>query len=478
MDIKEFLRVVRARWTTVAVLVALGIGAALAITAVSHVTYTATTELFVSIQGSSGSATEIGQGNNAAQQKTRSYASVVRSARVLQPVIAELHLDETPRELAGRVTAASPQSTVLLTVSVVDADPDRAAAVANAIGASFREVVTEHLEKPVDGGPSLVRIETTDPALPPTTPSSPRRTVNLALGLAGGLIGGVALALLRHATDTRVRSSNDVRALSHAPILGEISFDPNAASEPLIVQAGTRSPAAEAFRGLRTNLLFVEPDRDRCTTVVITSAMPGEGKTTTTANLAVALAESGARVALVDADLRRPRVAEVMGIEGSVGLTELLVGRAELDDVIQPWGRNGLLVLPAGATPPNPSELLGSRAMRALIDDLETRVDYLLIDSPPLLPVTDAAVLSKLGAGAVVVAAAGRSRHQQLVRALGVLETLDSRPLGIVLTMLRRSGADPYGYGYGYGEDDDARAGIRRRRRRVPRRRRGTTETR
>lgn len=456
MDLQEFIRVIRTRWLSVVVVLGIGVGAAVALTAITPVTYTAHTTLYISVQATAGSATEVGQGSNAALQKTRSYANVVKSARVLGPVIEELGLDTTPSSLAQRITAGTPQSTVLLDVAVTDQDPRRAARLANAIGASFTKVVSGNLEKPLGGGPSLVHIETTDPATVPTSPSGPRKSVNLAVGIAGGVIGGIALALLRNAVDTRIRRTSDIETVTTAPVLGEIAFDAKAATEPLVVRADPRSTLSEAFRGLRTNLLFVDPDADHGKAIVVSSAMPGEGKTTTTANLALTLAENGARVALVDADLRRPRVAEVMGIEGAVGLSDLLIARAELEDVVQPWGTGGLAVVPAGATPPNPSELLGSQAMRALIAELETRFDHILIDSPPLLPVTDAAILSKLTAGAIVVTAAGKSRRPQLKRALEVLAGLDARVLGVVATMVQRksSGSYGYGYGYGYGEAD------------------------
>jgi capsular exopolysaccharide synthesis family protein len=230
---------------------------------------------------------------------------------------------------------------------------------------------------------------------------------------------------------------------------------PDAKTAPLIVHDAPQSPRAESFRALRTNLQFVGTHATT-RSFLVTSAMPSEGKTTATANLAIALAESGTRVLLVDADLRRPRVADVMGIEGAVGLTDILIGRAEIDDVVQPWGRGGLDLLAAGSIPPNASELLGSEAMRALLDSLSSAYDVVLIDAPPLLPVTDAAVVSKLVSGVLVVAAANRTRGQQLSLALDSLDRIDSKVLGVILTMLPTKGVDAYGYGsYGayYGRD-------------------------
>jgi capsular exopolysaccharide synthesis family protein len=178
---------------------------------------------------------------------------------------------------------------------------------------------------------------------------------------------------------------------------------------------------------------------------VVTSSIPGEGKSTTTANLALALAETGARVVLVDADLRLPRLAEYMGLEGAVGLTDVLIGRAALADVLQRWGNKDLFVLPAGQVPPNPSELLGSEAMVSLLQALNEQVDYVLLDSPPLLPVTDAAVLSSLTAGAIVVSAAGKVKKTEVAGAIRNLNQTNSKVIGIVLTMLPSKGPDAYG---------------------------------
>lgn len=466
MDLHDFIRVIRTRWPSVVVMTVAGIGAGIASVLLATTLFTSSTRLFVSVQSNTGSATEVGQGSNAAQQKTRSYADIVTTSRVLGPVIDELGLHETAHELAQRITTTAPQNTVTITINVTDTDPERAATIANAVGASFAEVVTGSLEKPVGGGQSLVRIETVEPATASGAPSSPRAAVNLALGGFAGLVAGFALALFRNAVDTRVRGKRDIEAVTDHPVLGEIGFDSTATLHPLIVQGDPRNPRAEAFRALRTSLLFVDLASEH-KSLVVTSAMPSEGKTTSTANLAITLAENGAKVALIDADLRRPRLADVMGLEGTVGVTDLLIGQAEIGDVAQPWGRGALTVIPAGQTPPNPSELLGSGAMRALLDELEGSYDHVLIDSPPLLPVTDAAVLSKLTGGTIVISAAGRSRRPQLERALADLEAIGARVLGIVLTMAQRQASGSYGgYGYGgYGADTTGGRTSRRARR-------------
>ena len=465
MDLRAFSSVIRARWRTVILtLLAASALTALAVLRTPEM-YTASTALYVSVQSDTASAAEVGQGSNAAQQKTRPFADVVTSQGVLQPVIDELGLDDSVESLASRVSASTAQNSVIITIDATDADPGEAARLANAVGESFRTLVTDRLERPVGGGDSLVRIETIDAATPPSSPSAPQTTVYVSLGLACGLVAGLALAFLQNALDTRVRTSHDVEEVTRAPVLGEIGWDPGAAKSPLLVQGDPKSLRAESFRALRTNLLFLDLDSTKKKSFVVTSATPAEGKTTSTANLAIALAEAGHRVVLLDADLRRPRLATIMGLEGAVGLTDLLIGRVEVEDVAQPWGRAGLTVIPAGRTPPNPSEMLGSQAMRTLVSTLEASFDYVLIDSPPLLPVTDAAVLSKLTSGALVVTAAHRTRRPQLERALAALDAIGAPVLGVVLTMVKSSHRSGYGYGYGYGYGvEEPRRSSRRRR--------------
>lgn len=458
MELRDYIRILRKGWMLIVAVTLVGVAAGALATIVSSPKYVSSTQLFVSVQSSeASSATDLVQGSSAAQQKVRSYISVVTSRSVLEPVIEELGLDMSTSELAEEITAETPVNTVLIDIAVRDEDPDRAAAIANAVGSNFSTVVVDELESPEGGGPSLVKIAPIEPAVAAGAPSSPRPALNLALGLLVGLALGVGAAVLRSTLDTRIHGAHDVEHVTTVPILGGISFDPTAKKRPLIVHVDPRSPRAESFRSLRTNLQFVNLDStSRC--FVMTSSLPGEGKTTTTSNLAIALAETGASVAVVDGDLRLPRLADTMGLEGAAGLTDVLIGRADLQDVLQPWGRGNLFVLPAGRIPPNPSELLGSKAMVSLIEALTSNFDYVLIDAPPLLPVTDAAILSKLTGGAMVVAAAGRTSKNELQSALRTLDHIGGRVLGVILTMLPTKGPDAYGYGnYGayYGMEQD-----------------------
>ena len=452
MDTANLVKVFRKGWLLITIGISLGGGAGLAAAEVATPEYTAAVKLFVAVRTpDAASATDVSQGNAAAQQKVRSYADVILTESILQPVIDELGLDTTPTALARRVQPTINTNTVVMTIAVTDESARRSARIADAIGTSFIRVI-EGLEKPSADATSLVRASTIQSAVVPGAPSSPNKPLHVAVGLALGALLGFGAALLRSVVDTRVHGPHDVAAVTDSPLLATLGFDHEAKRRPLIVSADPRNPLAEAYRALRTSLQFVDLGSGNGS-FVVTSAMPSEGKTTSTANLAIALAETGARVVLIDADLRRPRVADVMGIENAAGLTDLLIGRAEVHDVVQPWGRTKLDVLPAGLVPPNPSELLGSAAMQALLGLLTEQYDHVLLDAPPLLPVTDAAVLATMTSGAVVVTSARSSRTPQLRAALDRLDRVGASVLGVVVSMVafrgRRGYGDAYGSAYG-----------------------------
>lgn len=452
MELRDYVRILHKSWVLILASLLFGLGVAAVYSIVVAPKYQAATELYVSVRSGDAAATgDLVQGTNFARQAVTSYVDVVDSAIVLDRVIEQLALDTTSAELATQVEADSPLNTVLIEIVVTDGDPVAAAEIANAVGTNFAEVVVNDLEKPEGEAVSLVKIETIQPATVPSAPSSPNVPLNLVLGALVGFAIGIGIAVLRSVLDTRIHSLHDIAQVTDKPLLGGIALDPGAGARPLIVHDDPRNPRAESFRSLRTNLQFVNIEGGP-RSFVVSSAGPGEGKSTTTANLAISLAETGASVALIDGDLRMPKIADYLAIEGGVGLTDVLIGRAELSDVLQKWGRGRLFVLPSGRIPPNPSELLGSAAMANLLATLTERFDYVLIDAPPLLLVTDAAVVSKLAGGAILVAASGATKKHELAGAVRALESIGSRLLGIVVTMLPTKGPDSYGYGnYTYG---------------------------
>jgi capsular exopolysaccharide synthesis family protein len=447
VDLRDFIRVLRRRWRVVAAAVVLATGTAFAVTALSTPVYKADAQLFVSLhEGGSSSANNAYQGNLFSQERVKSYAKIADSPAVTEPVIKQLGLSESNVELARKVTATAPPDTVLVDITVSDHSPERAQQLANAIATQFSRVVA-NLERPATDQASPVSVSVVRPAELPTVPVSPRPILNIGLGFVIGLAIGTGIAVLRENLDTTVKTGDDLQKLTGASPLGVIGYDSRAQNSPLVSQLTSRSGRGEAFRTLRTNLRYVDVDKPP-QVVVITSSVAGEGKSTTACNLAIALSGVGTRVILVEGDLRRPRIADYMGMEGAVGLTDVLVGRAGLGEVLQPWGNSPLSILASGALPPNPSELLSSAQMVELLAALRTRAEVVIIDAPPLLPVTDAAVVARECDGAIVVVRHGKTTREQVTRSLDALNSVGARVLGTVFNMVPAGGPNGYGYGY------------------------------
>ena len=254
---------------------------------------------------------------------------------------------------------------------------------------------------------------------------------------------------MRRLMDNRVRHNSDVEELLGSSVLAVVpkSTELNAKGRQNVDGLGQ---AAEALRHLRTNLRFVDVDNPP-RAIVMTSANPGEGKSTMSAVLAQMLASSGQRTVLIDTDLRKPVVHKIFGLDGSVGLTQILAGDMQLSDVAQKIeGQPNLRVVPAGRIPPNPSELLGSQRMKALMDYLKDDA-MVIMDAPPLLPVTDAGLLSALADGAILVMEVGGTYKEQARLCGKIFKQVDGRLLGVVLNRASRRNLGSVYYGYGYG---------------------------
>lgn len=293
------------------------------------------------------------------------------------------------------------------------------------------------------GGAQLVR-----QAERPTSPVEPNPVRSVALALVVGLLLGLGAAFLVDYTDDSIRSADELERLVDLPALAVVPTDPPPDNRPVALSR-PGDMAVEAYRTLRTNVHFMSVDRP-LKVIQITSPLAAEGKTTTAANLAVVLSQAGDRVLLIDADLRKPRVHELFGLDGSAGLTNALLGEApglRIRDI-----NDHLSVIAAGEIPPNPSEMLSSRRIGEVLRILAGGFDYVIVDSAPLLPVTDSVALSRSVDGVIVVTQAGRTTKRQVTNALDQLQQVSAPLLGLVLnkaaTSKSRTG---YGYGYGYG---------------------------
>ena len=449
MDLRDYLTILRQRWLLIVSVTLTVIALAALVTWRTTPQYASSTDLFISTAQASDDNQAL-QGSQFSLQRVKSYAEMVNQNEITRRVIQRLDLDETPSELSNQISASTQLDTVILTITVTDPSPERAQRIAETTADVFVGYVGE-LETPPGKDQATIKATVTNQATEPTSPVSPQPVRNLGLGLVLGLLLGTGIAVLRETLDTSVKNHRQLEELAEAPVIGAIPFDTTADGAPLISEIDTYSPRAEAFRVLRTNLSFIDPDAEK-KVFVLSSALPGEGKSTTACNLALALAEGGQKVALVEGDLRRPRVAQYLGLVDAVGLTTVLVGRVELAHAMQETQFPGLSVLSSGKTPPNPAELLQSRAMAALIADLRAEYDVVLIDAPPLLPVTDAALIASVVDGAVLVVRHGKTSAEQVRGAVERLEGVGAKPVAAVFNMTpAKTGRYGYGYGYGYG---------------------------
>ncbi|WBB52700.1 polysaccharide biosynthesis tyrosine autokinase [Verrucosispora sp. WMMD573] len=442
MDLYRQLRLVRRHWWIVLVTLMVALGVTALVTVRAQPRYVASVTFFVTTP--SQGVTDAYQGGLFLQQRVKSYAELLTSDRLAQAAVADSQLGLTAEEIQRRVSTSTETGTVLLRASVTDTDQTRALRVTEALSAKFVELVQKVETRP-DGSPGPIRIEVVSGPRVTPTPVSPQPARNTAIGALLGLLAGVGLAILRGMADVRLRDAAGLQRVTGSPLLGEIPIDPSARSAPLIVGDAATSARAEAVRKLRTNLRFVdvhEPAR----VIAVTSALQGEGKTTLSCNLAIALAEAGWRVLLVDADLRRPKVGDYLGIDPGVGLTDVLVGDVQVGDVVQRWGDKSLLVLPSGSAPPNPSELLGSKAMSDLLLALRESADIVIIDTAPLLAVTDGVVVAVQADGALLVTQQGRTSRAQVAAAARALHSVSVRMLGCVLNMARVPKTEAYQY--------------------------------
>ncbi|MBN1173371.1 MAG: polysaccharide biosynthesis tyrosine autokinase [Micromonosporaceae bacterium] len=454
MDLRTALRVLREHWLLIVATTVLALLAGAAVTWQQTPRYTAKVTLFVSAWGTTGDTSSAYQGGLLSQQRVKSYTELLRGERVMESVARELQLDLSPAKLASKITATVVTDTALLTVTAEDTSPTLAQAIANTTGDQFVRLIPEFESAP-EGKQVPVRVTVINRATRPASPTSPQPVRNLILAAVLGLFAGFAAAMTRNALDTTVKTAQELVEASGAPLLGAVPFDPKTPKNPLVLNGSPYAPRAEAIRKIRTNLQFLNVDRLN-KVILVTSPAPGGGKSTTACNLAITTAESGKRVLLIDADLRRPRASRYLGLPAGVGLTSVLVGTTAVEPATQRWGDDLFSVLASGPVPPNPSELLGSQQMQQLLWQLRERYDLIIVDGPPVLPVADALAVAHACDGVVLLAQHATTTRHELNETATALRAVEAPLLGAVLNMVPIKG----GHGYYDYRTDDAPAPI------------------
>lgn len=446
MDLDTLVRIGRRWWWLVLGAAILGGVAAFLVSTRITPSYEARTTLLVVQRQAEG----IVQLNDlqAAERLANMFSRLVTLRPVLDRSVQDGNLPFDAGELATRVGVTNPRGTQLLVVTARASDPELAARTSNIVARTF----ISSNEASLTSRPGQVSV--VEEALPPDSPVSPRPLVNAALGVVLLALTAVAAVLVVEYLDDTVKSGEGAAERSGLPVIARIEQFGRLhnAREQLQAANRPRSTIAEAYRAARTNLSYaIDLGRDRGI-VLVTSPGPGEGKTTTTANLAVVFGLAGHRVCVMDTDLRRPTIHKVFGVDNSKGLTTLLLAREpDIDRTLVRSLYTNVTVLPSGPLPPNPSELLGSARMQEILDGLRERFDVVLMDSPPALVVTDASVLGMLADGLVIVARAGKTRMGELRATITELAQTGRPIAGLMLNRVSTRDAGYYYYQYGRG---------------------------
>lgn len=518
MELRDYLRVIRSRkWVIVQAALVVAI-AALVASILQPKTYQGEAKVLITGQdtGAAIFGTALSDLTNQPERGLQTQVQLVQVRPLAETAIRTLGLQESPEQLSKRITVASVGQTNIISVKAMDSSPERAARVANAVATAYVEwsraskrasikTAADEVEQRLNAAKDEIlalgrkisaqgksdelsaelQIATgayttlaskleelrvneqleigsgsvVSPAVSETQPVSPRTLRNTALGLAVGLAFGLGVAFLYEYLDNTIKSDEEAEKHYGVPILGHIPFVKldKGVEQHLAIVEKPGSAAAESYRVLRNSLDFINFEHD-LKTLMITSSAPSEGKSTVAANLAASLAQAGAKVAMVTCDFRRPTTEGFFGVPNVIGLSDVLLGRNSLKAALQRPGDEQLVVLTSGRMPPNPSELLGSAKMQELVKSLGEWADWVVIDTPPLLAVSDAAAVARWADAVLMVSRAGVSTRETAEKGIEMLGNVGARVIGVVVTGSEENAKDGgyyagsayYGHYYSY----------------------------
>ena len=462
ITLMDLLKIIRKHLPTMIIAFVIVVAAVSAYTFLAPPKYTATAQAMATYNASQDgeSISQQSTGGTYISNQITSYPTLAATEKVLKPVINELGLDETVDDLAGQITVTNPTNTAFVNIAAVDGDPKQAADIANAVAESLKTVIENDL---YTGDTSPVKVSIVQKAQTPLTKSSPKTVLYLAVGVVLGLIVGVFAALIKDLLNTRVEEPSDVRGVVRASSLGSVPVDDLLESKRPVLVSRPNGAIAEEFRRIHTNIDFLQTDRTEGVgqLLVITSAQPSEGKTTMAINTAVALAEDGAKVLLIDADLRHPSVAHHLGIEGAAGLVHVLSGQMSPKDVVQSYWKTNLHILPGGKRPANAGVLLNSETMKLMVEQALTQYDYVIIDTAPLTVSNDGAVFGRWAKGLLLVVSRNVCEKKSLQEAADTLATAQVPVLGFIFNRADPKKVNSHSNYYYYYEDGAPRSSHR-----------------
>lgn len=460
IDIQEILFLLLRKWYIVAVCFLLATGSSFAVTQFYlKPVYKAQTTLFLGKEDGKVGNLSIGD-LQLSNQLIVDYREILKSDLVAEKISKKLGVNAG--KFKGNVAVNTVKDSRIFSISYEDNDPKLAADVVNELANEIQQMASQIIE--------VKNVKVIDSAKIPPNPIKPNKKKNIGLAGFFGLILGASLVYLLELVDHTFKKPEEVEKQLGLNVIGTIPrFDGGKRNKSnkkkdlkeieqtyyknLISRIDPKAPATEAFREIGTNLHYISVDRE-LKTIIITSPSSGDGKTVTAVNLAVTLARTGKKVLLIDADLRKPKVHAYFGIRNGEGLTNLLIDDKEHKvGSVEKCDNSNLYILTSGPIPPNPYEMLSSNRMQKLIEYYRTIYDVLIIDTPPVGQVTDAAVLAGIADGAIIVMASGETRIDMAKRAQKALEGVNTNIIGIVLTKMDMSRTSYYNYNYTYKYD-------------------------